>query len=348
VKASPHPALRATLSPWERGIKAVLVSLIACIAAAPAFAFDLEAHRGGRGLLPENTLPAFANALSIGVDTLELDTGITKDGVVVISHNRRLDPAITRGPDGAWLTSPGPAIRDLTLAELKQYDVGGINPASPYAKQFPDQKPIPGTRIPTLAELAALIQRAGNKVVRLNVETKLSPLAPGETVDPETFAAKLVEALRQNGLAGRAMIQSFDWRSLKAVQKLAPEIPTVCLTLERGADDNIRRGQPGPSPWTAGLDVDEFDGSVPQLVKAAGCPVWSPFFRDLTVEALTEAKTLGLQTVVWTVNDPTAMTDLFAGGVDGMITDYPDRLRRLLSESGLLLPPSTAVIPESR
>jgi glycerophosphoryl diester phosphodiesterase len=322
-----------------------LISGLAALAASRAFAFDIEAHRGGRGLMPENTLPAFANALSIGVDTLEFDTGITRDGVVVISHNRVLEPQITRGPDGAWLAAPGPAIHDLTVADLKQYDVGGINPATPYAEQFSDQRGVPGTRIPTLDELAALVRRAGNDTVRFNVETKLSPLAPDETVDPETFATTLIEALRRTGLTGRTMIQSFDWRTLKAVQRLAPDIPTVCLTLERGADDNIRRGQPGPSPWTAGLDIDEFDGSVPQLVKAAGCPVWSPFFRDLTVEALTEAKTLGLQTIVWTVNQPTDMTDLFAMGVDGIITDYPDRLRRMLTESGLLVPPSTPVTP---
>ncbi|HEX9466418.1 MAG TPA: glycerophosphodiester phosphodiesterase [Alphaproteobacteria bacterium] len=324
--------------------RAVLVFL-GCLATVAAAGFDLEGHRGARGLMPENTLPAFAKALSLGVDTLELDTGITKDGVVVISHNRVLEPAITRGPDGAWLTAPGPAIHALTLAELRRYDVGAIRPGTDYYRQFPGRPAVAETRVPTLAELAALLRRSGNAAVRLNVETKLSPLAPQDTLDPEAFAAALVAALRQTGLAGRAMVQSFDWRTLKVVQRIAPEIPTVCLTLERGPDDNIRRGQPGPSPWTAGLDVDDHAGSVPRLVKAAGCAVWSPFFRDLTDDALTEAKALGLKTVVWTVNEPADMSALIQRGVDGIISDYPDRLRGVLADRGMPLPAATPVEP---
>ena len=323
------------------------VSLIAAFATTVhiAHAFDLEGHRGARGHRPENTLPAFAFALSAGVDTLELDTGITRDGVVVISHNRRLAPEITRGPDGAYLAGPGPAIHDLTLAELRRYDVGGIRPGTDYARQFPDQQPVPGTPLPTLEELARLVGKAGNAHVRFNIETKLSPLAPEETVDPETFARRLVEVVRKSGIAGRTMIQSFDWRTLKVVQKIAPEIPTVCLTFERGADDTIQRGRPGPSPWTAGLDVDEFGGSVPRLVRAAGCAVWSPFFRDVSDAALAEAKALGLATVVWTVDAPADMDALITRGVDGIITDYPDRLRDVMARHGLPLPAPTPVTP---
>jgi glycerophosphoryl diester phosphodiesterase len=324
---------------------AVLAMTLLCLAALPANAFDLEGHRGTRGHRPENTLPAFALALSMGVDTLELDTGITKDGVVVISHNRRLDPAITKGPDGAYLSAPGPAIHDLSFAELRRYDIGGIKPGTDYARQFPDQQPVPGTSFPTLDELARLVAKSGNTHVRFNIETKLSPAAPQDTVDAEAFATKLVEVVRKSGIAGRTMIQSFDWRTLKVVQKIAPEIPTVCLTLERGPDDNIQRGRPGASPWTAGLDVDDFAGSVPRLVKAAGCAVWSPFFRDVSDAALAEAKSLGLQTVVWTVDAPDDMDALIARGVDGIITDYPDRLRAAMTRHGMPLPASTPVTP---
>ena len=325
---------------------AVLAMTLFYLAALPAAqAFDLEGHRGTRGHRPENTLPAFALALSIGVDTLELDTGITKDGVVVISHNRSLSPDITKGPDGAYLSAPGPAIHDLTFAELRRYDVGAIRPGSDYARQFPDQLPVPGTTLPTLDELARLVAKSGNARVRFNIETKLSPLAPDETVDPETFARRLVEVVRKSGIAPRTMIQSFDWRTLKIVQKIAPEIPTVCLTLERGPDDTIQRGKPGASPWTAGLDVDDFGGSVPRLVKAAGCAVWSPLFRDVTDAALAEAKSLGLQTVVWTVDAPDDMDALIARGVDGIITDYPDRLRAAMARHGLPLPAPTPVTP---
>ncbi len=322
------------------------IALAAALAfATPVHAFDLEGHRGARGHRPENTLPAFAFALSTGVDTLELDTGITKDGAVVISHNRRLAPEITRGPDGQYLAAPGPVIHDLTLAELRRYDIGAIRPGTDYARQFPDQQPVPGTTFPLLAELTRLVEKSGNTQVRFNIETKLSPLAPEDTVDPETFATMLVEVVLTAGIANRTMIQSFDWRTLKVVQKIAPQIPTVCLTFERGAEDTVQRGKPGPSPWTAGLDVDDFAGSTPRLVKAAGCAVWSPFFRDVSDAALAEAKSLGLQTVVWTVDTPADMDALIARGVDGIITDYPDRLREVMARHGLPLPAPTPVTP---
>src|SRR4051812_33338160 len=196
-------------------MRAALVALICCCVSTSGWAFDLQGHRGARGLAPENTLPAFAQALTLGVDTLEFDVGVTQDGVVVISHNRVLDPNITKGPDGAWLTAPGPALRTLTSAELRRYDVGAINPQTEYARQFPEQKVVAGARIPTLAELAALVRRAGNDTVRFNIETKLSPTASGDTLDPESFAVALVVAVREHGLARRTTIQSFDWRTLK-------------------------------------------------------------------------------------------------------------------------------------
>ncbi|HEX2115087.1 MAG TPA: glycerophosphodiester phosphodiesterase [Alphaproteobacteria bacterium] len=315
------------------------------VSGAPAFALDLQGHRGARGLAPENTLPAFAAALTIGVGTLEFDTAVTKDGVVIIAHDRRLNPEITKGPDGRYLTAPTPAISALTLAEAKRYDVGAIDPESRYAKTFAGQRSVPGTSMPTLGEVAALVRRSGNTAVRFNVETKLSPLAPDETLDPEAFATTLVAALRSEGLAARATIQSFDWRTLKVVQRIAPEIQTSCLTIARGNNDNVQVGREGKSPWLAGLDVDDFGGSVPRVVKAAGCAVWSPFFRDVTPQAMAEAKANGLTVAVWTVNDRDDMLRMIEMGADAIITDYPDRLRGVMAEKGLTLPPAAPVMP---
>lgn len=312
----------------------VLAALVC--AATPAAALDLQGHRGARGLAPENTIQAFATALSLGVTTLEFDTAVTKDGVVVIAHDRRLNPDITKGPDGKYLTAPTPVIRTLSLEELKRYDVGAINPETPYAKTFVHPIALP-TPMPTLAELGALVR--GNATIRFNVETKLSPLAPDETLDPEAFATTLVAALRAEGMAERATIQSFDWRTLKVVQRIAPEMPTSCLTIARGNGDNVQIGKPGASPWLAGLDVDDFGGSVPRTVKAAGCKVWSPFFRDVTLEAMTEAKANALIVAVWTVNEPADMRQMIDMGADAIITDYPDRLRDVMAEKGLPLPP---------
>ena len=318
-----------------------LAVLILMTSTSIAQALDLQGHRGARGLAPENTLRAFATALAIGVNTLELDTGITRDGVVVISHDRALNPDITRGADGEWLSAPGPAIHSLSLEELGRYDVGGTRPGSRYAERHPLQRAAPGEHIPTLRQLFALTERAGNKVVRFNIETKVTPLAPADTLPPAAFADALVGVIRDAGMASRVSIQSFDWRTLRRVQATAPEIETVYLSAQQRWLDNIEQGKPGVSPWTAGLDVDDFGGSVPALVHAAGGRVWSPFHREVDATRLAEAHALGLRVVVWTVNDEARMRELIEMGVDGMITDYPDRLRRLMLELKLQVPEPT-------
>jgi len=308
-----------------------------------SYALDIQGHRGARGLAPENTLPAFAKALALGVSTLELDCAITRDGVVVVSHDPALNPDITRGPDGKWLQQTGPAIRSLTFQELQRYDVGRLNPSNAYAKRWPEQKPVDGTRIPRLADMFALVRKSGNAAVRFNIETKISPLAPDETTTPEDFTRKLISAVRTAGMADRTAIQSFDWRTLAVVQKEAPEIPTVYLTVQKGFMDSIQADQP-QSPWTAGYRFRDH-GSVQRMIKAAGGAVWSPFSGDLTREAVREAQALGLKVVVWTVNEPAGMRRMIEWGVDGIISDRPDLLRQVAGEMGVALPRSTPVTP---
>lgn len=322
----------------------LFLGIVCLLVAHSALALDLQGHRGARGLAPENTLPAFATALSLGVTTLELDTGITKDGIVVISHNTALNPDITRDSAGKWLGGPGPAIHALTFAELQQYDVGRIKPGTDYAKQFPEQKAVDGTRIPRLADLFTLVKRSGNEQVRFNIETKLSPLEPGQTPDPETFAKTLVDLIRQEGMAQRVTIQSFDWRTLQIVQRIAPEMPTVYLSAQQRFFDNIAVNNSSGSPWTAGFKYKDF-GSVVKMVKAAGGTIWSPFVGDLTEFKVNEARALGTRVVVWTVNEAAQIGKLLDLGVDGIISDRPDLVRQVLRKRGLALPPATPVTP---
>jgi glycerophosphoryl diester phosphodiesterase len=289
-----------------------------------AAAFDLQAHRGGRGLAPENTLAAFRNALSLGVTTLETDLAITRDDVVVLSHEPRLNPDLVRGPDGQWLAAVGPTIHSLTLGELRRYDIGRLNPATRYGQQFPQQRPADGERYPTLAELYAL----GGESVRYNIETKTDPTRPGETVDPVRFARLVVDAVRAAKMERRTSIQSFDWRTLIEARRMAPEIDTVCLTIETWTTNNVA-GK--PSPWLGGLE----GGSAPQLAKAAGCAAWSPFWRNITPANVAETHALGLKVIPWTVNDPLETARLIDLKVDGLITDYPDRGLAVLAQKGL-------------
>lgn len=295
-----------------------------------AAAFDLQAHRGGRGLAPENTLAAFRQAIALGVTTLELDLAITQDDVVVVSHEPRLNPDLVR-IDGQWLQGIGPTIRSLPLAELKRYDIGRLNPASAYGRQFPMQRPADGERFPTLAEVYAIAPAP----VRFNIETKIDPTRPDNTVDPVTFVRLAVEQVKAAKALDRTMIQSFDWRTLHEVRKMAPEIATACLTIETANSDTIRRNDAVLSPWLGGLDLKAHGGSVPRLAQAAGCAVWSPFWRNLTPEALTDAHKLGLKVIPWTVNEPADMARLIDRKVDGLITDYPEQGLAILAEKGL-------------
>ena len=332
-----------------------IVACMSVVGGAVAASFDLQGHRGARGLAPENTLPAFVMGLGIGVTTLEMDAAITKDDIVVVSHDPALNPNITRGPDGRWLAQRGPLIRDLTYAELQRYDVGRLKPETNYAKEFPDQVPLDGTRIPKLSEVFDLVKRSGNHEVQFDIETKVFPLAPGDTLAPEPFTRRLVEEIRKAGMGARTMIQSFDWRTLAIVQQEAPEMRTVYLTAQQRFLDNICTG-PGagnpairpadcqPSAWTAGFQLRDH-GSVPKMVKAAGGNIWSPFHGDLDAAKRAEAKALGLLVIPWTVNDPARIAKMMDLAVDGIISDRPDRVREEMGRRAIPLPPSFEVSP---
>jgi glycerophosphoryl diester phosphodiesterase len=315
----------------------LLIVMLALTVSGAADTFDLQGHRGARGLAPENTLEGFARAVEIGVTTLETDIAVTKDGVLVLYHDRVLNPDITRQADGTWLSARGPAINSLTNAELGRYDVGRIKPESKYAAQFPEQRAVDGARIPTLADLFAVASPSG-RAPRFNIETKLSPDHPGETPDPETFARLVVESVRKAGVSARVTIQSFDWRTLQAARKLAPGLGTVCLTVQATLRDRQVDRLRKPSPWLAGLDPVDYGGSVPRLVQAAGCGTWSPLYAELTADAVAEAHKLDLKVVPWTINARDDMERVIDMGVDGLITDYPDRARAVMAAKGLPLP----------
>jgi glycerophosphoryl diester phosphodiesterase len=310
----------------------VLAALLACVV-APVCAFDLQGHRGARGHAPENTLAGFASALRIGVDTLELDLGMSRDGVLLVAHDMRLNPNITRDASGQWLRAPTPPLHSLDLASVQTHDVGRIKPGSDYARNFPGQRSVDGARIPTLDALFEQMARWGAKGTRFNIETKLDPLQPELSAPPEAFVQALLAVLRRHDMQARVSVQSFDWRSLKITQRLAPEIPTVALTAQQSWLDNVSDAR-----WTAGLKLAEHGASVPRLVKASGAAVWSPFFGDLSQAALQEAHALDLQVVAWTVNEPAQIERLLDWGVDGLISDYPERVRRAMAKRGMALP----------
>ncbi len=235
----------------RRRLTACALAALALTLVAPASAdrparpdrnFDLEGHRGARGLRPENTLAAFGKALQIGVTTLELDTGVTKDGVVVVSHERRISTLECRDTGGNAFV--GQLVKDLTLVQIKTLDCGTRTPPNPATDPFVGtQESVPGTRMPTLAEVFELADRYGADEVRFNIETKLDPTLPGDTVDPAAFAGAVTGVIVEHGKTQRSLLQSFDWRTLVESKQVLPSLRTVALaqlpTIYPG-----RRGRP--------------------------------------------------------------------------------------------------------
>jgi len=256
----------------------------------------VHGHRGARAMRPENTLPAFEYAIGIGVDVLELDMAVTKDNVIVVSHDPYLEPPVCVGPHLRAM------IHDLTLAEVREWDCGKIhNPL------FPKQTPVPGTRMPTLDQVFDL---AANNKVQFNIETKSFADHPERTPPPEEFARLVLEVVRKHHLEDRVMLQSFDFRTLHAMKKLAPEIRRVALW---EGDDR---------PFT-------------QIAQEADATIVSPFYKLVTSERVRAAHDAGLQVVPWTADSPADWEKLVAAQVDAIISDDPAELIAYLKSRGL-------------
>ena len=303
------------------------------------------AHRGGAGLRPENTLAAFAHALDLGVDGFELDVHVCKDGTVVVFHDDALKPEIVRGADGRWIEGPGPLIKDLTFAELQSYDIGRLRPGTKYTARNPGQVPHDGERIPRLADVIWLINRSGGSE-RLWIELKTNFIDRTRTASPEAMAKTLIRVLKREKFLDRAILVGFDWPALIAAKKIEPKVQCWFTTLpqswfgdappppEHGPPpkaelEALRAAERSAAPWTGGFDRRNY-GSVIKAAKEAGADGWFPYYADINRASLTEARDLGLQVGAWTVNESNDLARLADLGVDGLCTDYPDRLSAVL------------------
>jgi glycerophosphoryl diester phosphodiesterase len=320
--------------------------------AAPAVAtrgdFDVQAHRGGLGLTVESTIASFSHGLELGVSTLELDVQITQDGHAVVTHDRRISG--TKCKDTAPYTPADPEypyvgkyINTLSLKQVKQLDCG-----SQTLPNFPGQQPDPGAQMPELRDVFALVHRFHAYGVKLNIETKVEAGAPSETAPREQFVQVVSQEVRKARIARQVTIQSFDWGALMRMRQVAPDLPLVALTNY----DFLQVGQPGKSPWLGGIDIDDFGGDLVKATKSFGASAISPvhgFPQDgkvtdpayrpyVTADMVKSAHKAGMKVVPWTVDDPATMESLIDKGVDGIITDYPDRLRDVVRAEGFKLP----------
>ncbi len=329
------------------------------------------AHRGARSFSPENTLPAYKTGLTVGTNWVDMDIGITKDGVILIDHDLWLNPDILRKDGKFWAPSKqdfyaslGNApdeinkniqpylVKNLTLKQLEQYDAGMLNPQSPYAKYFPAQFAVNGTKMPTLQSIVDYVNQVTNKQVGFQIEIKNDPTHPAWTVSSQEFARKVNDFLVKNNLSGRAEIQSFDWQPLFDLHKLNPRVKLAFLV---GGDDIERMHSSDEKQaglWSGGKLLKNYNNSIPQMIKALGGSCYEPQDTALTKADLDEAHKLGLKVVVWTwpensgaAFDPVLVDKLITWGVDGIITDDPAQLNSMLAARGMPVPQGFKVNP---
>jgi glycerophosphoryl diester phosphodiesterase len=324
---------------------------------APRQEFDLQAHRGGLGLRPESTLSAFGNAMQLGVSTLELDVQITEDGVAVVTHDRQISPVKCQDTAPAFPGDPeypyvGKYIKTLTLAQVKTLDCGTRRPTDPNDPYVDTMEMVPGSKMPTLIEVFDLVKRYGADDVMLNIETKVEAGAPEETAPREQFVQVVANDVREAGMIDQATIQSFDWGTLMLMREVEPRLPIIALTNR----DFLQCGQSGSSPWLGGIDADDYDCDLVRAADSFGADAISPvhgFPQNGTVsdpgyqpyvtgQMVDAAHAAGMKVVPWTVNDRATMEKLMDDGVDGLITDYPDRLREVMGDRRYVLPAPVA------
>lgn len=269
--------------------------------------FEVQGHRGARALRPENTLPAFEYALRAGIDVLEMDMAVTRDNVIVISHDPRINPQICLGPGAAHITN-APLINDLTLAEVKKFDCGSLeNP------RFATQKTVPGTTIPTLDEVFEMIEKSplpAAKTIQFNIETKIFPAHPEYTVSPEQFVSLALECFRKHNMMNRIILQSFDPRTLIEAKKLEPKLRIAAL-------------------------VDDKKTDMIALGRQLKAEIISPEWKLVTPGLVEQAHHDGMQVIPWAPNEVAQWDKLLDMKVDAIITDDPAGLLKHCKERSI-------------
>lgn len=312
------------------------------------YGFEIYGHRGTRGLSPENTIPAYKTALSLGIDVMDMDINMTKDGILVVTHNLSLNPGLTRviGTD-QYITNSKLWIKDYTLDQLRKFDVGRLDLGSEYGRTYPDQYSVDQVAIPTLDEVIRYGKKIGGPSLRFQIEMKTDPTSVGSS-DPMEMAIALKKVMVREEIVERTEVQAFDFRCMLALKKILPNATLQFLTYEAEQHTMLNPDPKIAGIWTAGYLLKDYGGSIPKMIVDLGGTVWGVEDVELTEEQIEEAKQLGLKIVVWSlptfpnVNINVPLTEkLMDQGIDGFITDRPDILRGLIAARGLTdLPPT--------
>ena len=291
-------------------------------------------HRGARGDLPENTLESFKYLFKNNINAYETDILISKDLIPVITHDFRLDPSFTKDNEGNWITDENIIIFDLSYDELLEFDVGSLNKLSRYGRRFVNQKTLENQKIPKLSELLELSSKNKSENLLINLEIKSTPDEENLTPTPEEMVKLVMKEVNKSNLQNKIIISSFDWRTLTEIKNLYPEISRAYLSFLQQAGIKIKNTIYNRSPWMSYLPFFE-KYELPKIIKSQGGKAWHPYHKDITKKLVDISHQENLPVNVWTVNEENDMLKMIEYGVDGIMTDYPLRLKELCDKENI-------------
>ena len=297
--------------------------------------FDVEFHRGGRDARPENTLYAYTYAIEQGATTIEGDMQMTKDGVIVMSHNPMLNPDITKDEQGNYVNKNVIDIRTSTYDEIEKYNVGEMKQDTEYYQLHGQSQKTAEANIPKLEDLLQLVNDSGNKNIMLNLEIKCYPdPATGKyhenNVDYNRFLQEFNRIVTEYGFEDRMILQSFDWKPLVMMKDINKNILTSALYSEDQDEEQgigtLWLSVSQASPWLAGKNIHDFNNDAVRVAHALGIDIISPQWDQIEQWQVDEAHNWKMKVVSWTVNTSEDMEKCFAMGVDGIISDKGELL----------------------
>ena len=291
-------------------------------------------HRGARGDLPENTLDSFKYLFENNINAYETDILISKDLIPVITHDFRLDPSFTKDEEGDWITDENIKIFDLTYNEISKFDVGSLNKLTRYGRRFLNQRSLENQKIPKLDELLELSSKNLSQDTIINLEIKSTPDEKNLTPNPKEMVQIVLNDIKKSNLQDKIIISSFDWRILREVKNQSPEISRAYLTFQQEKGMKIKKTIYSKSPWIDHIPLTiVYD--LPKIIKELGGSAWHPYYKDINKKAVKDAHEYNLPVNVWTVNDEYNMLKMIEYEVDGIMTDYPLKLKELCDKKNI-------------
>tara|TARA_B000000475_G_scaffold200039_1_gene162617 strand:+ start:139 stop:1062 length:924 start_codon:yes stop_codon:yes gene_type:complete len=291
-------------------------------------------HRGARGDLPENTLDSFKYLFENNINAYETDILISKDLIPVITHDFRLDPSFTKDEEGDWITDENIKIFDLTYNEISKFDVGSLNKLTRYGRRFLNQRSLENQKIPKLDELLKLSSKNLSQDTIINLEIKSTPDEKNLTPGPKEMVQIVLNDIKKSNLQDKIIISSFDWRILREVKNQSPEISRAYLTFQQEKGLKIKKTIYSKSPWIDHIPLTiVYD--LPKIIKELGGSAWHPYYKDINKKAVKDAHDYNLPVNVWTVNDEYNMLKMIEYEVDGIMTDYPLKLKELCDKKNI-------------